>query len=434
MAKILLDYVFPISVIPSVPEASTGFLKQVCVIAKPKAGQEGNVGTIYECTTMTEVGVRTNNANAQQLFDAGMSTVFILLSDELGVATAMDENVGDFYTVLISDDYADADVTATAATGTVTVTSYANLLTTSPDTIAVAGVTFTAQSTAATLGTATFRASSSNDATAASLAAQINAHATAGALVTATVLSAVVTITAKSSGVSGNAIALVYTDVGTAGIGITVSGATLTGGDGLDVGTFDGVVGYATIDADFAAAFAATENRCGFFMDVTNGAKNMFYAFGKMLSNLSNWTNQQYVTMPVDDGIDTLGEANSLFDDRVSFVLHDTEFGNRLAFFVAGGKAIAAPYIGKNLRLDLQSRTLSWIAANQPSYTKTNAALLEARLQDDVINADYIETKWIEAGTISVELVEENFVASGFVDISEPKAFWRMFGEMRSTL
>ncbi len=436
MAKILLDYVFPISVIPSVAAANTAFLKQVCVVAKPKSGQEANIGEMYECTTMTEVGVRTDNTNAQQLFDAGMTKVFILLSDELGLATPMAENTGEFFTLLISDDYTDADVTATAATGTATVSSYANLLTTTPDTVEVAGVVFTAQSGAATLGTATFRAATSNDATAASLAAQINGHAVASLAVTATVLTNVVTLTAKSSGISGNLITLAYVDVGTAGIGVTVTGSGyLTGGDGLDVGAFDGVVGFSSTDDDFVADFAATENRVGFYEgDGGYGSKNMFYAFGKFLSNLTNWTSQQYVTMPYNDGVATLGDAESLFDDRVSFVIHDSEFGNRLAFFVAGGKSITAPYIGKNLRIDLQSRTLSWIAANQPDYTKTNAALLEARLQDDVINAGYIETKWIEAGTIEVELLEENFVSSGFVDISEPKAFWRMFGEMRSTL
>lgn len=434
MSKILLDYVFPISVIPSTPAASTAFLKQVLVVAKPKSGQDGNVGIVYECSTMTAVAARTDNTNAEQLFDAGMSKVYVMLSAEVDLAAYLEDQLGDFWTILLSDDYTDADVTATAAAGTVTVSSYANLLTTTPDTVAVAGVVFTAQAGAATLGTATFRAATSNDATAASLAAQINAHATTSALVTAVAVAAVVTITANATGISGNSIALAYVDVGTAGIGAAVSGATLTGGDGLSVGDFDGVVGYSTIDADFAADFATTENRCAFFTSVSNGGKNMFYAFGKLLSNLVTWASQQYISMPVDDGVSLLGDATSLFDDRVSFVLNDDEFGNRLGFFVAGGKAIVSPYIGKNIRLDLQSRTVQWIADNQPQYTKTNAALLELRLQEDVLNVGYIDTKQIDAGTVEVSLLEDNFVATGEINIAEPKALWRVFGEMRSTL
>jgi hypothetical protein len=432
--KFLLDYVFAISVIPSVPAASTAFLKQVLVIAKPKSGQEGNVGTVYECTTMAQVLARTDNENAEELFSAGMSKVYVMLSDDLDVATYMEDALGDFWTVLISDDFTDADVEATAATGTVTITSYANLIDAGFDTITVAGVVFTAQAGAATLGTATFRAATSNDATATSLAAQVNGHATAGAKVVASVVGAVVTFTSVLTGKVGNTYTLVVTDNGSSTVGATRSGATLTGGDGLSLGDFDGVVGYSTDDADVAADFGATENRSGWFTSAANGAKNMFYAFGKLLSNQLNWQNQQYITMPYDDGIDNLGEATSLYDDRVCFVLNDDEFGKRLGLFVAGGKAIAAPYIGENLRVDLQSTTLSWIAANQPTYTKTNAALLEQRLQEDVINVRYINTGWIEAGRIEVELRDTNFVAAAEIDIAEPKALWRMFGQMQSTL
>ena len=55
-----------------------------------------------------------------------------------------------------------------------------------------------------------------------------------------------------------------------------------------------------------------------------------------MLSNLLNWNNQQYITMPVNDAVDTLGDAEALYDDKVSFVINDTEFGNRLALSAIG--------------------------------------------------------------------------------------------------
>lgn len=117
-----------------------------------------------------------------------------------------------------------------SADGTVTITSYANLVSGTDDALNVAGVSFVAQAGAATLGQATFQAATSNDATAASLAAQINAHATSGALVTASVASAIVTITAKAGGAAGNAVVLAYTDNDT-NIGLTVTGSgTLAGG------------------------------------------------------------------------------------------------------------------------------------------------------------------------------------------------------------
>lgn len=158
----------------------------------------------------------------------------------------------------------------------------------------------------------------------------------------------------------------------------------------------------------------------------------MFYAFGKLLSNSLNWRNQQYITMPLADDVATLGDANALFDSKISFVISDSEFAERLSLFACGGKAIVAPYIERNLQVDMQSKALQYISANQPGYTKTQAALLEDELKK-VIN-DYIDSEWIEAGTVEVDLLEDNFVASGNINISEPKALWRIFAEMRQSL
>lgn len=432
--KFLLDYVFPISVITPTPAASTAFLKQACVVAKPKSGQEGNVGTIYECSTMTQVAARTDNTNAQQLFNAGMSKVYVLLADDLYLEEFLaDGAASDFYTLLISDDFDKDDMTEAQATGNVTITNYVNLVSGTDDVVTVGGVAFTAQSGAATLGTATFQAATSNNATATSLAAQINAHATASTIVTASASGAVVTLTAKASGADGNSVTLTYTD-NDSNVGATVSGATLSGGAGIYVGTFDGVIGVAEADLTFLEDQAAIEGRVAFFYDVANGAKNMFYAFGKLLSNASNWLNQQYITMPFDDGIDTLGEANSLFDSKISFALNDDEFGKRLALFAVGGKAIVAPYILKNLRVDLQSAALQWISGNQPQYTIKEATLLETRLQEDVINRQYIERSLITAGVVEISLVNSNFVATGNIQVAEPKALWRVVSQMTQNL
>jgi hypothetical protein len=111
------------------------------------------------------------------------------------------------------------------AYASVTVTSYANLVSGTPDSITVGATVFTAQAGAVTPGGATFQAATSNDATATSLAAQINAHATASTLVKASASSAVVTIAALSGGTAGNAIAIVYTN-NDANVGATLANGT----------------------------------------------------------------------------------------------------------------------------------------------------------------------------------------------------------------
>lgn len=432
--NILLDYFFPITSIEPTPAASTAFLKQACIVVNPKSGQEANVGEIFECSSMTAVGVRTDNTEAQQLFNAGMSKVFVLLADDLYLEEFLEGRESDFYTLLISSDFTDAEVTATQATGVITVTSYANLVSGTDDSVTIEGVVFTAQATAVTEGETTFRAATSNDATAASLAAQINAHPATSARVVATVLNAVVTLTAVADGSGGNAIDLSYTDNDT-NVGIVLSGITgghLIGGDGLYAGAFSGVIGVSSTDDSYLATQAAISNRCAFHTTSSNKAKNMCYAFGKLLSNSLNWRNQQYITMPIADDVETLGDAESLFDDKISFVISDDEFGERLALFACGGKAIVAPYILKNLQIDMQSAALSYISGNQPNYTLKHAALLQDELQQ-VIDG-YIEDEEITAGTVDIELEEDNFVASGDINVSEPKALWRIFGEMRQTL
>jgi len=139
------------------------------------------------------------------------------LSDTKKTAVA---RTGDLIPVLLE---------AKPAVGTVTISSYANLVSGTDDSVTVGATVFTAQAGAATPGQATFQAATSNDATATSLAAQINAHATAGALVEAVANGAVVTIKAKGNTSAGNDIALAYTDNDT-NVGASVSGATLEGG------------------------------------------------------------------------------------------------------------------------------------------------------------------------------------------------------------
>lgn len=112
-----------------------------------------------------------------------------------------------------------------AATGTVTIAT--NL--TAGQTLVIGGKTLTARASAATLtGNYDFVFGATTALTAAALAALINGSSD-GILsgLKATVAAAVVTLTALTRGIAANSIALA---TGTAGISVTVSGATLTGG------------------------------------------------------------------------------------------------------------------------------------------------------------------------------------------------------------
>ena len=151
-----------------------------------------------------------------------------------------------------------------SAYATVTITDYSKLVSGTDDVITVGATLFTAQTGAATPGDATFRAATSNDATATSLALQINSHVTAGALVRAYAVAAVVTIVSLTEGAAGNeTIAITYTD-NDVNIGATITNAVA---DELGGGSDD--------IADVAAPTLGTNV---YFDDVTGKAGPVTYA------------------------------------------------------------------------------------------------------------------------------------------------------------
>lgn len=160
------------------------------------------------------------------------STVSVIKADGawIGVSLGASLSSTDRLSICTDGNLVPVLVERQPARGVVTITNYANLVSGTDDILTIGATAFTAQAGAATPGDATFRAATDNDATATSLAAQINAHATAGALVRATAVAAVVTLTAISNAAGADTIALEYTD-GDANIGLTISGATLTDSD-----------------------------------------------------------------------------------------------------------------------------------------------------------------------------------------------------------
>lgn len=119
------------------------------------------------------------------------------------------------------------------------------------DNYSVGGVTFVGTVGAVTPGAATYSVDTSENAAAASLAAQINAHTTANKIVTATASGEVVTVKARVCGSTGNLIPTTTTDAAN----LAVSGATLSGASefGRSV-TATAAAGVVTVGAGNAGA------------------------------------------------------------------------------------------------------------------------------------------------------------------------------------
>lgn len=192
---------------------------------------------------------------------------------------------------------------------------------------------------------------------------------------------------------------------------------------------FNGVFGksfvYNAGSTSAAKTFAADKNCCAF---CESSGRNMYFVFGKFLSQ-TGWLNKQYIQCPANDNIKLTGEMTSLFDDRISFVGTSENYGNELLFFVCGGRAIVAPYILENLKLDLQSAGHRFIQINNPQFNIINAKLLEGVCQK-VLQENYIDKNFINDGQVIVGLSNENFIAEGAIRISEPSALWRVKVEL----
>lgn len=127
------------------------------------------------------------------------------------------------------------------------------------NTITIGATTFTAQDAAVNLGDATFCDATSDTATATSLAAQINGHAVASTVVTASSAAGVVKIRALTAGTAGNAIIL--SRVG-APIALTATGGGALAGAFLEGGLAQSVAGwdYGDSNTQGAVALAAVLN------------------------------------------------------------------------------------------------------------------------------------------------------------------------------
>lgn len=105
------------------------------------------------------------------------------------------------------------------------------------DNVVIGATTFVGTTGAVTPGEATYSVDTGNNEAAASLAAQVNAHAVASTVVTASAASAVVTLRAVVEGEDGNEIVLTSTDgtdVAVSGSG-TLEGATDPAADEFDI-------------------------------------------------------------------------------------------------------------------------------------------------------------------------------------------------------
>lgn len=178
-----------------------------------------------------------------------------------------------------------------------------------------------------------------------------------------------------------------------------------------------------------AEELAKLHRRC-VFLNAANNDSGAHYAFGKLLSSVY-WGDQQYI--PALDSAwaatSKLGEANDLFNKRVSFYLSDARYGTRLAFFAAGGEAITEAYIDRYIQLDMQGSGLNYISANFPRKTVTSRIKIEDRLQDVIDKYKQDPYNYLDpAARNEIKLFDSNemYYLTGMLNIQVAEPIWRI--------
>jgi hypothetical protein len=180
------------------------------------------------------------------------------------------------------------------------------------------------------------------------------------------------------------------------------------------------------------AALAIEQGWTVFFEDTSIPTEARAYygifSFGSLLSS-NGWRNQQYIPIQPANGlpVDSLGLANSLFDDRLSFYLTDVEQGTRLSFFVNGGASITKNYVEEELKINMQSTMLQYLSGTQPFNLLVNRKQLE-QVGQTIID-DYIDLGYLDPDGTNILIITESqeaFKVFGNLTTKTSEALWRV--------
>lgn len=179
-----------------------------------------------------------------------------------------------------------------------------------------------------------------------------------------------------------------------------------------------------------ASDLANQHNRC-VFLDTNYNTTGSHFAFGKLLSG-TYWRDQQYIVGENSElwtVATELGEAESLFDARVSFWLGDDEYGTRLGFFGAGGEGITYPYVKEEIKKITQSAGLKYLTLNKPRKTQSEIIRLEDNLNDAVspyTEAPYYYLDGEADNRIKLYKSQERYTVTGQMTTTIGEPIWRV--------
>jgi hypothetical protein len=102
LGESLNNYYMPIVVRPAPAPTNLGYLKRICLVAKPKEGVQEEFLQLMDSSLLPNY---TNNGNGYQLLNKLSSIYLALCSDLTTLNDLLDPVNSQFFTLLVSDDY-----------------------------------------------------------------------------------------------------------------------------------------------------------------------------------------------------------------------------------------------------------------------------------------------------------------------------------------
>jgi len=108
--SIIQDYAVTVEASTAIPQVSFAFLDKICAVAKVNG--TGVEDTITEVFSIAEIEAITDNTSIKQALASGATSVFVITKATLDIANLLDANLGEFFTVLITEDFNKTEVDA----------------------------------------------------------------------------------------------------------------------------------------------------------------------------------------------------------------------------------------------------------------------------------------------------------------------------------
>ncbi|MHA2782595.1 hypothetical protein [Vibrio harveyi] len=201
---------------------------------------------------------------------------------------------------------------------------------------------------------------------------------------------------------------------------------TIEEAQAINFADFDGVKVYATSDKVLAEELNKTETA---FLEGADLYQGAYEQFGKFLSR-TYFRNCQYNVLSGDNAtsvIWTVGEADDLFNKRISFFLNGND-GPTLGFFGNGGSAITKRYIDRLIHLEVQEAITNYIQTNEPNNTAVQRVNIEEAAAAVITKYEGYPYFYLDPDAnnfINIMKSNELYYVNGAAELKDAEPIWR---------